>query len=378
MKTAIIHEWFVTYGGSEKVVEQIINLYPEADIYTVVDFLPMKDRNFLKGKNIHTSFIQNLPFAHRYFRQYLPLMPLAIEQFDLSDYDLVISSNHCVAKGVLTGPNQLHISYIHTPMRYAWEMQHEYLKQFRLDSGLLAWPGRWLLHGLRLWDYRTVNGVDCFIANSNFVANRIKKIYKREAKVIYPPVNIAEFQYQEKKEEYYLTASRLVPYKKTDLIVEAFNNMPGKKLIVIGDGPELKNIKKMAKANVEILGYQPDYKLMKYMQSAKAFVFAALDDFGIIPLEAQACGTPVIAYGQGGSLETVRGLDNLDPTGVFFSEQSVNGIISGVRAFENLEIPINPRNCRLNAERFSIECFQTEFINFTNNAFTNYFSRNSA
>jgi glycosyltransferase involved in cell wall biosynthesis len=378
MKTAIIHEWFVTYGGSEKVVEQIINLYPEADIYTVVDFLPIKDRNFLKGKNIHTSFIQNLPFAHRYFRQYLPLMPLAIEQFDLSDYDLVISSNHCVAKGVLTGPNQLHISYIHTPMRYAWEMQHEYLKQFRLDSGLLAWPGRWLLHGLRLWDYRTVNGVDCFIANSNFVANRIRKIYKREAKVIYPPVNIAEFQYQEKKEEYYLTASRLVPYKKTDLIVEAFNNMPGKKLIVIGDGPELKNIKKMAKANVEILGYQPDYKLMKYMQSAKAFVFAALDDFGIIPLEAQACGTPVIAYGQGGSLETVRGLDNLDPTGVFFSEQSVNGIISGVRAFENLEIPINPRNCRLNAERFSIECFQTEFINFTNNAFTNYFSRNSA
>jgi glycosyltransferase involved in cell wall biosynthesis len=378
MKTAIIHEWFVTYGGSEKVVEQIINLYPEADIYTVVDFLPIKDRNFLKGKNIHTSFIQNLPFAHRYFRQYLPLMPLAIEQFDLSDYDLVISSNHCVAKGVLTGPNQLHISYIHTPMRYAWEMQHEYLKQFRLDSGLLAWPGRWLLHGLRLWDYRTVNGVDCFIANSNFVANRIKKIYKREAKVIYPPVNIAEFQYQEKKEEYYLTASRLVPYKKTDLIVEAFNNMPGKKLIVIGDGPELKNIKKMAKANVEILGYQPDYKLMKYMQSAKAFVFAALDDFGIIPLEAQACGTPVIAYGQGGSLETVRGLDNLEPTGVFFSEQSVNGIISGVRAFENLEIPINPRNCRLNAERFSIECFQTEFINFTNNAFTNYFSRNSA
>ncbi len=374
MKTAIIHEWFVTYGGSEKVVEQIINLYPEADIYSLVDFLPTKDRSFLEGKNIHTSFIQNLPFAHSYYRQYLPFMPLAIEQFDLSNYDLVISSNHSVAKGVLTGPYQLHISYIHTPMRYAWEMQHEYLRQFRLDSGIIVWPGRWLLHQLRLWDYRTANGVDYFVANSNFVANRIRKIYKREAKVIYPPVNITEFQYQERKEEYYLTASRLVPYKKIDLIIEAFNNMPGKKLIVIGDGPDLKKIKKEAKGNIEILGYQPDDILMKYMQSAKAFVFAALDDFGIISVEAQACGTPVIAYGRGGSLETVRGVDNHEPTGVFYAEQSVKEIINGVRTFENLITPINPRNCRLNAERFSVESFQAEFSDFVNNACAIYFS----
>lgn len=372
MKTAIVHEWFITYRGSEKVVEQIIGLYPQADIYTLMDFLPAKDRAFLQGKNIHTSFIQNYPFAQKYYRQYLPFMPLAIEQFDLSDYDLVISSNHCVAKGVLTGPNQLHISYIHTPMRYAWEMQHEYLRQFRLDRGILTWPSRWLLHKLRLWDSRTANGVDYYIANSKFVANRIRKIYKREAEVIYPPINISKFKYQEKKEDYYLTASRLVQYKKTDLIIEAFNQMPEKKLIVIGDGPDLKKIKKMAKHNIQILGYQPDDILLSHMQSAKAFVFAASDDFGIISIEAQACGTPVIAYGYGGSLETVRGQENPEPTGLFYSEQSANGIIKGVREFESLKTPINPINCRMNAERFSVERFQNEFRNFINTASANY------
>jgi glycosyltransferase involved in cell wall biosynthesis len=374
MKTAIIHEWFVTYRGSEKVVEQIIGLYPDADIFTLVDFLPARDRAFLQGKNIHTSFIQNFPFTQKYYRQYLPFMPLAIEQFDLSDYDLVISSNHCVAKGVLTGPNQLHISYIHTPMRYAWEMQHEYLRQFRLDRGIMTWPSRLLLHKLRIWDSRTANGVDYFIANSKFVANRIRKTYQREADVIYPPINISEFQFQEKKENYFLTASRLVQYKKTNLIIEAFNHMPEKKLIVIGDGPDLKKIKKVAKGNIEILGYQPDDILRSYMQSAKAFVYAAVDDFGIISLEAQACGTPVIAYGCGGSLETVRGQENPEPTGVFYSEQSAFGIINGVRAFENLKTPVNPLYCRLNAERFSVERFQNEFTDLINKACADYFN----
>jgi glycosyltransferase involved in cell wall biosynthesis len=364
MKTAIVHEWFVTYAGSERVVEQIISLFPAADIFTLVDFLPVKDRNFLTDKHINTSFIQHLPFAHKYYRQYMPLMPLAIEQFNLSEYDLILSSNHAVAKGVLTGPHQLHISYVHSPMRYAWEMQHQYLIESGLDKGIMTWPTRWLLHQLRLWDYRTANCVDHFIANSEFVARRIWKVYRREAKVIYPPVRVAEFNIQEKKDSYYLAASRMVPYKKMGLIVESFINMPDKHLIVIGEGPELEKIQRIAKRNIEILGYQPDEDLKNYMQHAKAFVFAALEDFGIIPLEAQACGTPVIAYGRGGVLETIRGLEHPEPTGVLFIEQTVEAISSAVDQFEENEGKIDPYACRQNAERFSEERFRSEFTFF--------------
>jgi glycosyltransferase involved in cell wall biosynthesis len=368
MKIAIVHEWFVTYVGSERVVEQIISLYPEADIFTLMDFLPAKDRTFLYNRHIKTSFIQHLPFARTFYRQYLPLMPLAIEQFDLSDYDLILSSNHAVAKGVLTGPHQLHISYIHSPMRYAWEMQHQYLRESRLSKGVMIWPTRWLLHQLRSWDYRTANGVDHFIANSDFIARRIWKTYRREAKVIYPPVKISEFTFQQKKESFYLAASRLVPYKKMDLIVESFNHMPDKHLVVIGDGPDLKKIKKLAKNNIEILGFQPDETLKKYMQNAKAFVFAAMEDFGIIPLEAQACGTPVIAYNRGGVAETIRGLEQPQPTGILFNEQTIEAISLAVDQFEGKERQINPYACRQNAERFSQERFRSEFMSFIEQA----------
>lgn len=368
MKIAIVHEWFITYVGSEKVIEQILSLYPDADIFTLFDFLPENDRKFLDGKGTHTSFMQNLPFARKYYRQYLPLMPLAIEQFDLSEYDLVISSNHAVAKGVITGPNQLHISYVHTPMRYIWEMQDQYLKESGLDKGILTWPTRWLFHRLRAWDYRTSNSVDHFIANSQFVARRIWKFYRRNAQVIYPPVNITGFVYQENKENYYLAASRLVPYKKVDLIVSAFNSMPDKSLVVIGEGPELNKIRQMAKNNIEILGYQPDDVLRRYMQNAKAFVFAALEDFGIMPVEAQACGTPVIAYGNGGVLETIHGLDHPQPSGIFFDEQTVKAISQAVRLFESNERKIKPDACRKNAEKFSTERFRSEFKDFVENA----------
>ena len=364
MKIAIVHEWLVTYGGSEKVVEQILSLFPEADIFTLVDFLPARDRIFLSGKHIKTSFIQLMPFARKYYRQYLPFMPLAIEQFDLSKYDLVLSSNHAVAKGVLTGPHQLHISYIHSPMRYAWEMQHQYLNEAGLDKGVLTWPTRWLLHQLRMWDFRTSHGVNYFIANSEFVAQRIWKAYRREAKVIYPPVQITKFSFQEKKDNYYLAASRMVPYKKMDLIVESFNHMPDKRLVVIGDGPELHKIKKKANRNIEILGYQPDEVLHEHLQRTKAFVFAALEDFGIIPVEAQACGTPVIAYRQGGVSETIRGLEHKEPTGVFFLEQTVNAIIEAITKFEDHEGEINPESCRANSERFSSQRFCTEYSRF--------------
>ena len=372
MKIAIVHEWFVTYAGSEKVVEQIISQYPDADIYTLFDFLPAKDRIFLNNKQIRTSFIQQLPFTRTSYRKYLPFMPLAIEQFDLSKYDLILSSNHAVAKGVLTGPHQLHISYIHSPMRYAWDMQHEYLFDSGLDKGVMTIPTRWLLHQLRIWDYRTANGVDHFIANSKFVAQRIWKVYRRKAKVIYPPIQVTKFHFQENKDSYYLAASRMVPYKKMDLIVEAFNYMPDKHLIVIGEGPDLDKVKKKARRNIEILGYQSDDILKEYMQNAKAFVFAALEDLGMIPLEAQACGTPVIAYGCGGTIETIHGLEHPEPSGVLFYDQTVKEIIKGIAIFEENQSRITPRNCRLNAERFSSELFCSEFTRFVENSWQEF------
>jgi glycosyltransferase involved in cell wall biosynthesis len=372
MKTAIVHEWFVTYAGSEKVVEQIISQYPDADIFTLFDFLPAKDRNFLNNKQISTSFIQRLPFTRTSYRKYLPFMPLAIEQFDLSKYDLILSSSHAVAKGVLTGPHQLHISYIHSPMRYAWDMQNEYLFESGLDKGVMTWPTRWLLHQLRIWDCRTANGVDHFIANSKFVAHRIWKVYRREAKVIYPPIQVTKFNFQENKDSYYLAASRMVPYKKMDLIIEAFNYMPDKHLIVIGEGPDLDKVKKKARRNIEILGYQSDDILKDYMQNAKAFVFAALEDLGMIPLEAQACGTPVIAYGRGGTLETIHGLEHPEPSGVLFDDQSVKEITKGISIFEENQSRITPRNCRLNAERFSSERFCSEITRFVENSWQQF------
>jgi len=372
MKTAIVHEWFVTYVGSEKVVEQLLALYPEADIFTLVDFLPASEREFLKGRKIHTSFIQKLPLAKKYYRQYLPWMPLAIEQFDLSEYELIISSSHAVAKGVLTAPDQLHISYVHSPMRYAWDMQHQYLRETGLDKGIFSWYTRRLLHRMRLWDYRTANGVDWFVANSRFIARRIWKVYRREAKVIHPPVQIENFPLQETKSDYYLAASRMVPYKKMDLIVEAFNRMPKKRLVVIGEGPGLRKVKANAKSNIEVLGYQPTGILSQYMQGARAFIFAAREDFGIMPLEAQASGTPVIAFGEGGALETIRGLDDAQPTGVFFKEQTPEAIINAVDLFEANEHKITPTVCRKNSEGFSPQRFRSEFAQFVEDAWTRF------
>jgi len=375
VKIAIVCDWLVTYAGAERVLEQILNIYPQADLYSVVDFIPENQRGFIKHKKVQTTFIQNLPFAKKKYRTYLPFMPLAIEQLDLSQYDLVISSSHAVAKGVLTGPNQLHISYVHSPIRYAWDLQHQYLRESGLDKGLKGWLTKYLLHKIRMWDYRTANGVDTFIANSNFIAKRIKKVYRREAKVIYPPVNIEGFNLRENKEEFYLTASRMVPYKKMDLIVEAFTEMPEKKLIVIGDGPDFKKIQNKAGKNVKLLGYQSFEVLKDYMQRAKAFVFAAEEDFGITPVEAQACGTPVIAFGRGGALETIRGLDNDLPTGVFFEEQTVPSLIRAITDFEQNSNKVLCKACRENALRFSNERFCTEFKELVEEQVKLFFSR---
>ena len=291
-------------------------------------------------------------------------MPLAIEQLDLSGYDVVISNSHCVAKGVITGPNQLHISYVHSPIRYAWDLQNQYLEEANLKHGLKGWIAKIILHYMRLWDYRTSNNVDYFLCNSKYIAKRIQKCYRREARVIYPPVAVDDFNMYTKKEDYYLTASRMVPYKKIDLIVEAFSKMPDKKLVVIGEGQQFEKVKAKAKNNIVLLGYQPFEVLKEKMQKAKAFVFAAEEDFGIVPVEAQACGTPVIAYGKGGALETVVNYDKEKPTGLFFKEQTVDSIVRAVNKFEKNQNLFFPENCRRNAEKFNEERFKKEFKTF--------------
>ncbi|CAI1666385.1 GDP-mannose-dependent alpha-(1-6)-phosphatidylinositol monomannoside mannosyltransferase [Serratia proteamaculans] len=360
INVGIIADWLVTFAGAEKVIQEIINVYPNADLYSVVDFLSDEARSKFQDKYAKTTFIQNMPKAKSAYQKYLPLMPFAIEQLDVSSHDVIISSSHAVAKGVLTGPDQLHISYVHSPIRYAWDLQHQYLKEAGLDKGMKGHLARWVLHKIRMWDYRTANGVDHFIANSKFIARRIKKVYGRDSDVIYPPVDVERFTYQEKKEDFYFTASRMVPYKRIDLIVEAFGHMPDKKLIVIGAGSEMAKIKSKAKDNVEILGYQSNEVMLECMQKAKAFVFAAEEDFGITPVEAQACGTPVIAFGKGGSLETVRPYGETKATGLFFEKQTVASVVEAIERFEGVCDSILPQDCRDNALRFSVSRFHQE------------------
>jgi glycosyltransferase involved in cell wall biosynthesis len=364
VKTAIIHDWLVTYGGADRVLEQMLVCFPDADLFSLVDFLPANQRGFILDKPVHTSFFQYLPFARRAFRKYFPLMPLAVEQFDLSSYDLIISSSHSVAKGVISGPDQLHICVCHSPMRYAWDLQHQYLQESGLDQSILGWPARWMLHEARLWDTRTANGVDEFIAVSHFIARRIWKTYRRESTVIYPPVDIDSLSVKECKEDFYLTVSRLVPYKKINLIVEAFRHMPDKKLVVIGDGAQFKSIKAAAGNNVTMLGFQSSEVVHDHMQRAKGFVFAAEEDLGISVLEAQACGTPVIAFGKGGALETVRDLGMEEPTGLFFHEHSAEALVGAIALFEKERGQFRAQSCRKNAVRFSVERFRKEFLEF--------------
>lgn len=369
LRIAIIHDWLTVYAGAERVLEQMLLCFPEADLFALVDFLPQGGRGFILDKPVQTSFLQKMPLARGKYRQYLPLMPLAIEQFDLSGYDLVISSSHAVAKGVLTGPDQLHLCMCYSPIRYAWDLQHQYLRESGLDRGLKGWLAKWILHKMRIWDARTANGVDRYIAISEFIARRIWKVYRRDADVIYPPVDVAAFTLRADKEDFYLTASRMVPYKKIDLIVEAFSAMPDKKLVVIGDGPDYEKIRAVAGKNVTLLGFQGFDVLKDHMQRARAFVFAAEEDFGIAPLEAQACGTPVIAFGKGGALETIRGLGQSSaPTGVFFDEQTVDAVRAAVDEFERAEARISAEACRANALRFGPDRFRREFAEFVENA----------
>lgn len=362
MRVAIVHDWLMVQGGAEQVLREIIKLFPGADLFTLVCHLPEDRREFLSGLVPRTSFIQNLPFSKKKYRSYLAFFPIAIEQFDLAEYDLVISSSYAAAKGVITGPNQLHVSYVHSPVRFAWDLQAEYLRESRLDSGLRSIIARTILHYIRMWDVRTAHGVDTFVANSQFVARRIMKTYGRKSEVIYPPVDTEYFRPGPgDRSDFYLTASRMVPYKRIPLIVEAFASMPDKRLIVIGDGPEISAARAVAGPNVTIMGYQPKNVLLDHMQRARAFIFAAEEDFGIIPVEAQACGTPVIAYGRGGSLETVRGDESPGRTGVHFHEQTTQSVRDAISEFESLSPAITSDDCRQNALKFSRELFAQSF-----------------
>lgn len=361
LRVAVVHDWLVTYGGAERVLEHILGIFPNADLYALVESIPECERSFLLGRRVATSMIQRLPFGSSRHRLFLPLMPLAVEQFDLSSYDLVISSSFAVAKGVLTGPEQLHICYCHSPMRYAWDLQHQYLAEANLDSGMKGWLARYLLHRVRLWDTSSSQGVDSFIANSHFVRQRIRKVYGREALVISPPVEVSAFTPHADKQDFYLTASRLVPYKMVPTIAKAFAAMPDRRLIIIGDGPDAAKVRAAAGPNVEVMGYQPFTVLRDCMQRARAFIFAAHEDFGIAPLEAQACGTPVIGFGRGGVGETVRSLGEPHPTGVHFWQQTPEAIVAAVERFEAAAGQISWADCRANAERYSPEVFVHHF-----------------
>jgi glycosyltransferase involved in cell wall biosynthesis len=354
---AIMNEWFYVVAGAEKVLEEVLRLYPGTDLYALVDFMPPDQRWLFGESRVFTSFLQRMPLAKKYFRHYLPLMPVAVEQFDLSRYDAVVSLYHAVAKGAITRADQLHLCYVHTPIRYAWDLQHQYLREMRMERGLKSILVRMVLHYMRMYDRLSADRVDVFVANSQYVAERVRKTYRRHAHVIYPPVDVEQFTRCDTKEDFYVTASRLVPYKRIDLIVEAFRHLPGKRLMVFGDGPELKRLRAMASPNVELKGHTSLAELRTHLQQARAFLFAADEDFGIAPVEAQACGTPVIAYGRGGALETVVP----HQTGLFFKEQTAAAIGEAVEQFDRHREQFDPHVVRQNAERFSCERFRREF-----------------
>ena len=370
-RVAIVHDWLTAPGGAERVLRQMLLTYPDADLFTVCDFLPEQHRHLLEGRVPKTSFIQHLPFARTKYRMYLPLMPVAVEQFDLSGYDIILSSSYCVAKGVLTGPDQIHVSYVHTPVRYAWHLQHQYLEEMGLTRGALSIAVRAILHYIRIWDLRSAVNVDRIVANSRYVGRQVTRLYQKECAVLPPPVELDRFTLEPAKEDYFVTASRMVPYKRIDLIVKAFARMPERKLIVIGEGPEMSRIRAAAlgHSNITILGYCSDEDLKGLVSKAKAFVFAAIEDFGISVVEAQAAGTPVIALGRGGALETVQGLDAQEPTGIHFFEQTEEALIAAVQEFDRERQRIKASACRRNAERFSCDRFRTGLKQLIEEAF---------
>jgi glycosyltransferase involved in cell wall biosynthesis len=354
MRVAIIHYWLVTWRGGEHVLKALTDLYPEADIYAhVVD--PKLIERHLPGRKVHTTFVGRLPFARRWYQRYLPLMPLALEQLDLRRYDLVISSESGPAKGVLVPPHATHICYCHSPMRYVWDRYHDYQRDAGRITRTLSAP---LLHYIRQWDQLSAQRVDRYVANSNFVATRIKKYYGRSSEVIYPPVAVQEFDATRPSEDFYLWVGQLVGYKRPDLAIEAFNRL-GKPLVMIGEGPLLAKLRRIAKSNVRLLGRQPFEVIRDHYARCRALIFPGIEDFGIVPVEAMASGKPVIAFDYGGARETV--IDG--HTGVLFKEQTVENLIEAVIRLKNTPTLPTP-DIRAHAELFSAEAFNRRFRTF--------------
>lgn len=358
-RIAVVHEWLLDYAGSERVLREILEVVPQADLFALID-RPDEELGAALGRRTKaTTFLQWAPRPLQWLPYYVPLMPLAVRQLDVSGYDIVISSSHAVAKGVLTAPRQLHLSYVHTPMRYAWDLRDEYLRAAGLDRGPLGWAARALLERLRRWDTRSAGGVDVFLANSAHVAARIRRAYGRDAEVLHPPVDVDDFSLHTQKKDFYVTVSRLQPYKRIDLLLDAFKGSPQRRLVVIGDGPEMRRLRAMAGSNIELRGRLSTAEVRNYMQRARAFLFAGIEDFGIVIAEAQACGTPVIAYNAGGAAEIVRAPPA--PTGVLFDEQTPQAILAALERFEEQPAAFAPERCRENALRFDRAAFRRRF-----------------
>lgn len=362
-RVAVVHDWLYVFGGAERVLRSILRVVPQADVFCLFDVMSAEDRARVGYVKSHTSFMQRMPGIRTRHRSYLPLMPLAIEQIDLSAYDLVISSSYAVAKGVLTGPDQLHLSYVHSPMRYAWDLQHLYLAESGLKSGVKSALARAILHWMRLWDTRTAHGVDAYAVNSQFIGRRIGKTYGRTSQVVYPPVDVPAACPAVEKGGYFLTASRLVSYKNTHQVVQAFASLPSERLVVAGKGPELDRLRSIAGPNVEFRGFVPDEELASLMSGASAFIYGAEEDFGIVMVEAQARGTPVIALGRGGAREIVR-VGVPSPTGLFFERPEPELIAAAVREFLAAPERFKAEACHANATRFATHRFEQDFGRF--------------
>ncbi|MBI2331065.1 MAG: glycosyltransferase, partial [Chloroflexi bacterium] len=354
MKVAIVHEWLSAFGGSERLLAQLLKMYPQADVFALTHFPANFQNTELEKLNVKTTFMQKIPHIERHYRKLLPIMPFAIESLDVSEYDLVLSLSHAVAHGVKTHDRQTHISYISTPMRYAWHMRDDYLKLHHLDKPLIRLAANGTLSLLRRWDAFASARSDALIANSNWTASHIREAWGRNSQVVYPAVDVDRFMPCKQRDTFYLLVSRLVPYKMADEIVRAFNTL-GLPLVIVGDGPDLHHIRRIAKGNITVMGYQPDSVVTELMNRAKAFVYMATEDFGIAMVEAQAAGCPVIAYYKGGASEIVRDGE----TGLLFEEQTAEALAKAVKEFEKMEL--NSEAAVDNAARFSTERFRPEF-----------------
>lgn len=380
-KVALIHDWYSQryYGGAEKTAKVIHNIlsdkFEPPSLFALFEDLSNKKNSWTYKKNISTSFIQKLPFSNIILHYYFPLFPLAIEQFDLSKYELIISSSHLASKGVITSPDQLHISYVHTPMRYAWDQMNLYLKEYKISNLVFKPFIRLILHYMRAWDQLSGTRIDFIIANSNFTAKRIKKYWGRDSKVIFPPVNTSKYNFKKERKDFYLSVCRLVPNKRIDLLVKAFNkiDLP---LVIVGDGPEKNKILKLASNNIVILGFQDDLKVKELMEECRAFVYAGTEDFGIAPVEAMAAGAPVIGLDYAGLKDTVNCItkNHKMPTGLLFKHQNVQSIIDAIRWFEEGKIWKNFSSEIINkwARRFSIENFENKFSNYIEECISKY------